>query len=69
MQVDTIIHALKSNVEWIFSGIGVSVLAVLGCLFRSVFKHPENQKQTVDGGSSAIQVGRDVNINGNGRDD
>lgn len=68
-QMDAIVQYLKSNAEWIFSGIGVSALAVLAYLLRMAFKRQTSQKQTVAGGSSAIQAGRDVKINSSGKGD
>ena len=67
--MDTIVQYLRGNAEWIFSGIGVSVLASLIYLLRTAFKRPASQKQTVAGGSSAIQAGRDVKISDSKKDD
>lgn len=67
--MDTIVQYFMSNAEWIFSGIGVSVLAALAYLIRPAFKRQLSQKQTVDRGSSGIQAGRDVKINSSDKDE
>ncbi|GHA12580.1 hypothetical protein GCM10008090_23120 [Arenicella chitinivorans] len=51
-----------ANKEWLFSGVGVVVLACIGRFFFN--KRSASLTQTIKSGNSSsnVQVGRDVNI-------
>ncbi len=51
-----------ANKEWLFSGIGVMVLALVGRFF--IMKRSASLTQTIHSGNSSsnIQVGRDAHI-------
>ena len=51
---------IRTNTEWIFSGIGVAVISLVAYLFKR-----RSSKQYQRGGrdSTNIQAGRDININ------
>ncbi len=57
--MDIIIKILKQNYQWFFSGIGVFIIGLL--LYKKIMK--KSQIQTVGNNSTAIQAGRNVNIN------
>jgi hypothetical protein len=60
--MDAMIQYVKDNAEWIFSGIGVSVLAAIVYLVRSTLKRQSSQRQSVDRRSTGIQAGGNVEI-------
>ena len=54
--MEHILNFLKTEYEWIFSGIGVLVVSLL------FVKNSKGQKQKVDKKAIGIQAGRDVKI-------
>lgn len=51
---------ILNNKEWLFSGIGLSVLGIIGYMFK---KQKNNvQKQKSKHSSTQIQGGRDVSV-------
>ena len=58
-----------SNAEWIFSGIGVSILGIILGFF--IKKNKENKTQNITSGknSTNIQGGKNVNVNIGGKID
>lgn len=54
---------LIANKEWVFSGVGLSILSILIALFRELNNKGQNQK--VGDNSTAIQVGRDLKVGDN----
>ncbi|NRT90080.1 hypothetical protein [Clostridium beijerinckii] len=57
------------NADWIFSGIGVTIILIIGGLF---FKKKLDSKnvQTINSGNNStnIQGGKNVNVNIGGKD-
>ena len=51
---------IRTNKEWIFSGIGVAVISFIAYLLKT--KSPK-QHQRGGRGSTNIQAGRDISIN------
>lgn len=58
-----------NNAEWIFSGIGVSILGIILGFF--IKKNKENKNQNITSGKNCtnIQGGKDVNVNIGGKFD
>jgi len=52
---------ITNNKEWVFSGVGVAVLAGVFGLFRNR-KSPPQQTQISGKNSTNIQAGRDVSV-------
>lgn len=59
-----IMEFLQNNYEWVFSGLGTSILFWLIGYNRG-FKKCLKQKMKVNKGGQGIQAGGDVNIGGN----
>ena len=58
------------NVEWIFSGIGVTILmAIIGIFIKK--KSEAKNSQSINSGNDSINIqgGQDVNIRIGGKDD
>lgn len=59
-QFDIILEWLCANVEWVFSGIGVTVLSFVFCLFK------KRNSSTVNHQSSSFNIGSHITqVNGN----
>ena len=57
MNISEILKWIVDNMEWIFSGIGISILGLL------INKNIQNKRsQVIKGKSSGMQAGRDINI-------
>ena len=55
---------IVANKNWVFDGFGVAlVVAVLGFIFKG--RSEAKQRQKGGKGSTNVQAGGDVNINGN----
>jgi hypothetical protein len=62
---DGIMDWIIQNKDWLFSGIGVTIIVgLIGIFIKSKFKDGSNKKQIIKSGdhSTNIQGGRDVNI-------
>lgn len=58
------------NADWVFSGIGIAILTVLGGLFRKK-KLDNKNSQTINSGNNSnnIQGGGNINVNIGGEND
>jgi hypothetical protein len=54
---------ILNNIEWIFSGIGVSILSIIFLIFQRKKRHNSNIKQKISSGkkSTNIQIGQITN--------
>lgn len=57
---------LMQNKDWVFSGIGVAILSLIGGL---LFKNRAGQKIKAGNNSTNIQGGKDVKVNIGGKND
>lgn len=51
---------VMKNVEWVFSGIGVLVISVIGGMF---FKKEKNPKQNINSGDNSTNIQGSKNVN------
>lgn len=58
-QVNAIIQWTADNVEWLFSGIGISALSALAVLLR---KRSSGTKQIATNSKNVTQIGGDVTV-------
>lgn len=57
-----VIDWFSNNKEWVFSGVGITVLSLISHFFYKQ-KPPSSQQQIKSGNNSVnIQIGRDINI-------
>lgn len=56
----TIIDWITNNKEWIFSGLGISVLGLLIKIFTKITNNKNIQK--IKNNSNGIQIGGNLNI-------
>lgn len=57
------------NADWIFDGIGVTILVALGGLFvKKKLDNPSTQNIKTGNNSTNIQGGKDVNVTIGGKD-
>lgn len=65
--MDTLVSWIVSNKEWLFQGLGVSVIAGLALLARHLVGRTTDtpsaqQSQTGGSRSTNIQAGRDISV-------
>lgn len=65
-----IINSLESNKEWLFSGLGITILGCLVCITRTIFHwlHKQNntepkQIQVTGDNSVNLQAGGNLTVN------
>lgn len=62
MKLDVIMTFLAENKEWLFSGIGIAVITLIGRFFFKKRQATSTQSIRAGDGSTNIQSGGDVKI-------